>query len=60
MGPTGAAVAGIKEIGGAVGVGEADAGRSLQEEEVGDGVPSKLVKVKPRSSSINPKWAYLL
>lgn len=30
-GPTGAAVAGVEQVGGAVGVGEADACRSFQE-----------------------------
>ena len=34
-GPTGAAVTGVEEVGGAVGIGEADAGRSFQEQEVG-------------------------
>ena len=31
VGPTGAAVAGVKEIGGPVAVGETNAGRSFQE-----------------------------
>lgn len=39
MGPTGAAVAGVEEVGGAVGVREADAGRRFQEQEVGHRVP---------------------
>lgn len=39
VGPTGAVVAGVEEVGGAVGVGEADAGRSFQEQEVGHSVP---------------------
>lgn len=33
---TGSAIAGVEEIGGAVGVGETDAGGSFKKQEVGD------------------------
>lgn len=39
MGQTSAAVACIEQIGGAVGVGEADAGGGFEEKEVGERVP---------------------
>lgn len=39
VGPTGAAVAGVEEVGGTVGVGEADTCRRFQEQEVGHRVP---------------------
>lgn len=59
-GRTGAAVAGVEKIGGAVAVGEADAGGSFQEEEVGLGVPRELVEVQARGRLVYPERTDLL
>lgn len=57
---TGTAVACIEEVGGAVGVGEADPGRGLEEEEVGRCVPRELVEVQPRGGLVDPERPNLL